>query len=305
MKTAIVSGATGLVGSSTARYLSKKGVKVLCLGRQRLDSEITRMNLGGNSTYTPLAMIDIEKLPNVLESLEWKTEEDCVFYHFAWSGSEKLTDGTLELQLSNAVDTSNAVKVAKAVGCKKFVNVGTLEETFAESWMHRNSNSSYSSSQTNYVIAKLASRDLGKITAYLEKIDYIHTRLSVPLDFELSRGNYIASTLKKIRDKEPWERPLSKHVYDVTSLADISKAYFLIGMGYQTKADYYIGASEPSTLNSLFDHFESRVRGYKIEVQKVLDENVRDFFSTSELKRDLGFSPSASFREIPTTLGVS
>ena len=305
MKTAIVSGATGMVGSSTARYLSEQGVRVLCLGRQDLNPVDTENVFGHNTTYASLAMSDVATLPKVLDTLDWDTEHDCVFYHFAWSGLKKLTDGSLEMQLSNAVNTSNAVKVAKYVGCKKFVNVGTLEETFTETWMSKKSNTPYISSQTNYIISKLASRDLGKITAYLEKIDYIHTRLSVPLDFELNKGNYIASTLKKIINKEFWEKPLSNNLYDITSLADISRAYFLIGLGLQTKADYYIGASEPATLNHIFDHFERRVRGYKIEAQLTLDENVKSIFSTSELKQDIGFSPSSNFQEIPTTFEIS
>ena len=36
MKKAIISGATGLLGSAVAKYLSKKGIEVLCLGRYKI-----------------------------------------------------------------------------------------------------------------------------------------------------------------------------------------------------------------------------------------------------------------------------
>ena len=100
------------------------------------------------------------------------------------------------------------------------------------------------------------------------------------------------------------ESRASQPVCDITSLADISRAYFLIGLGRQTKADYYIGASEPATLSHIFDYFESSIRGFKFEAQLKLDENVKSIFSTSELKQDIGFSPSSNFRKIPTTLEI-
>ena len=55
------------------------------------------------------------------------------FLQFCWSGV-KFTDGTFEEQMKNAVHAANAVKTAE-IGCSKFVNIGTLEETFVERYL--------------------------------------------------------------------------------------------------------------------------------------------------------------------------
>ena len=111
------------------------------------------------------------------------------FLSFCMGGVDRLTDGNIEDQLKNVTFSANAIKVAKKIGCLKFVNSGTIEETYAE-W-HLNNKSKYNSSQANYAMAKLAARDMCKMVAYLEKIDYVHTRLSVPLSPDLTKGGYV------------------------------------------------------------------------------------------------------------------
>ena len=80
----------------------------------------------------------------------------------------------------NSIYTSEALKVAKDIGCEKFINFGSIQETLAETSLKNDLN--FNTSQMNYTISKLASRDMCLMLGYLEKIDYIHTRLSVPID---------------------------------------------------------------------------------------------------------------------------
>ena len=141
-------------------------------------------------------MEDILLLPEKIKKNNWDPEEECVFYNFAWGGDEKLTDGSFQAQFNNATFSANALLAAKKkkIGCSKFINVGTMEETFAENYLKNPTNvSPPNRSQINYTCAKLASRDMCKILSYLEKIDYIHTRLSVPLSQSLDKGGYISS----------------------------------------------------------------------------------------------------------------
>ena len=182
------------------------------------------------------------------------------FFNFAWSGHSNLTNGDINDQLESAYYSSEAVKIAKKIGCSKFVNVGTLEETFAENHLKNSKRSSFETSQFNYTIAKLASRDMCKITAYLEKIDYIHTRLSLPLDQTLSRGSYVSRTLKNIKKKITYIKPKNKRLFDIIFLDDVSRAYYLIGKYGKDKSDYFIGTSKPVLLGILSD-FKKIING--------------------------------------------
>jgi nucleoside-diphosphate-sugar epimerase len=287
MKKAIITGASGLVGRSLAKYLSSINIDVLCLGRQDWNSEHVRDYFGEGIVYMQLEMENISLLSDKISDLNWEVGNDCVFYNFAWGGIKGLTDGSFEDQLRNAISSSLAIKVAKEIGCSKFVNSGTLEETYAQS--HIASGSPYSSAQKNYAIAKLACRDMCAMVAYLEKIDYIHTRLSVPLSPDLSAGGFISNTLRKIRNKENYEPAKNNQLYDVISTTDVADAYHLIGLRGKNKADYFIGSGNPTKLNDYFTNFKQADLGLSVEEKSYSSYDNLSFFSTKLLNTDTGF----------------
>jgi UDP-glucose 4-epimerase len=270
----------------------------LCLGRQRFDQGSARRNFGLRVTYLILAMDDILSLGQRLEDLDWKVGDDCVFFNFAWGGDQNLTDGGFSIQLKNAIYAANAVRAAKNIGCIKFVNAGTLEETYVENYLNVKDSKVYQSSQTDYALAKLASRDLCKMVAYMENINYIHTRLSVPLAFDLSQGSYVAKTLKQIAGGLPYSRPVNKNLYDVISIDDVARAYKIIGENGKNKADYFIGTSRPATLADYFDCFSQLVNSEGKCTLKSYDAGEAGLFSTEALCRDTGFVPIRRFVDI-------
>ncbi len=307
MKKAIITGATGLVGLAVAKYLSKQGIGVLCLGRKQLGNlEINNKFGSNNIDYLDINMENILSLPEEINKIGWLTGDSCVFYNFAWGGCDKLTDGEFQDQFNNAIYSSKAVLVAKKLGCIKFVNVGSLEETFAEGFIKNvEKDTPYISSQTNYAISKLASRDMCKMVSYLEKIDYIHTRLSVPLDMNLRNGGYISSVLSKIYEHKTYEKPNNPQLFDMIFTEDVAKAYYLIGIKGKNKADYFIGTSHPKTLYQYFELFEQTVKGIidsKFDNNSKLDNGI---FSTDKLLNDTGFEISNNFEDIIKTLDRS
>ena len=165
MKKAILTGATGLIGSSVAKYLANNGIEVLCLGRNVLNkTEINDLFGAKNITYLALDMENILSLMDEALNINWIPGDSCVFFNFAWQGIDKLTDGKFIDQIINVTNCSNAVLSAKKLGCHKFVNAGSIEETFAESFLKDQSkNKSYNSTQSNYALSKLASRDMCKM----------------------------------------------------------------------------------------------------------------------------------------------
>jgi len=298
VKKAIITGATGLVGSTVARYLASHGVSVLCLGRQPLDQARVSSLFGNGVAYLNLNMDEVPALAERMKKLSWSSDSETVFFHFAWRGQERLADGSFSDQLDNAIHAAEAVRAAKMVGCARFVNAGTLEETFIESYLQGTRDEPYRSSQTNYALAKLAARDTCKMVAYLEKIDYIHTRLSVPLAPDLSRGTYIALTLKKIAQGKKYEAPQNEQLFDIVLTDDVARAYYLIGQKGRNKADYFIGTSNPATLKQYFAQFEQIVQGVSIQLDKPISDHHARFFDTHALHEDTGFVASTGFQEI-------
>ena len=137
-----------------------------------------------------------------------------------------------------------------------------------------------------------------KIAAYLNEIDYVHTRLSVPLDFTLQKGSYISKTLEKIFTKVEYEKPTNTQLFDIISIKDVARAYFLIGKSGKNKADYYIGSSRPATLEKFFSAFESLLKNTsKIETPSFFPD-FHSIFDYSKLKSDTGFCPIDVFEDI-------
>ena len=298
MKKAIITGATGLVGMAVAGHFASRGVETLCLGRRVLSPADVRNHFGAGSNYLCLAMEDIASLAERVDLMTWSPGSECVFFNFAWRGCEKLTDGSFSDQVSNAVYAAEAVRAAKKLGCIKFVNAGTLEETLVERFLAGNYDYTYQSAQMDYALAKLAARDMCKMIAYLEKIDYVHTRLSIPLASDLSRGTYVAATLKKIAEGMSYDAPLSSQLFDIIFLDDVARAYCLIGVNGKNKADYFIGTSMPATLSQYFARFEYIVKNYPSEAADLVAATDTEFFSTAAIHQDTGFVATTRLRDI-------
>ena len=136
MKKAIITGSTGLVASSVVEYLLENDIKVLALGRRKIKySRIKHLSSHPNLRYIQVEMSKIEKLPQLLREINWSTDSNCVFYHFAWSGNHRLTDGNIQDQFNNVTYSSNALIIAKELGCKSFINAGSQEEKYIDSYL--------------------------------------------------------------------------------------------------------------------------------------------------------------------------
>lgn len=294
MKKAIVTGATGLVGKAVVSELSKNNISVLCIGRKKLSKASANEFFGENISYISVQMNEILSLPSLAKSIGWVTEDECVFYHFAWSGQESLTDGSFDDQLSNAVNSANAVKCAKLMGCSKFVNCGSLQETLIENHINKHNNA-FKLEQINYSSAKLASWKICNITSYLEKIDYVHTRLSVPLDPQLTRGGYVAKTLQKIACRQPIDTPKNNSFFDIIILTDVAHAFFLVGKFGKNQANYFIGTSKPTTLPDYFDGYKMLINNPVANIKEVqVPNDIAKIFDAEQLLQDTGFKTAYS-----------
>jgi UDP-glucose 4-epimerase len=289
MNYAIITGATGLIGRALAKHLISKNIEVLCIGKQELtDTEILSF-FGKKINYISCLMQDIEKLSDLIKQKFIKIGSECCFFHLAWGTKSGLTSGTLKEQMENATLSAIAIKVAKKVGCKKFITSGSLEETFIEQFLSSDA-SSFESMQSNYGLSKIASRDMCRMTAYLEKIDYIHTRLSAPLSPQLSQKSYIASTLKKILNSESYDAPKNKKFFDIISIVDVSLAFELIGKNGKNKSNYLIGTGKPVTLSVFFRQFEQKLKKGVFEpLEASMTTETKQIFNVDNLYKDTGF----------------
>ena len=161
MKKAIVTGATGFIGSVFVEYLTQtRGLEVLALGRKTPDdiSPLRQKKLSA-SRYLQIEMDDIGKLPEATATLGWEPGDDCVFFNLAWGGVSQLSDLNSEAQFGNVMAAVDALAAAHEMGCRRFIHVGTMEEAFTYKYLELDyhKNSEYNR-HVVYSVAKIAAK---------------------------------------------------------------------------------------------------------------------------------------------------
>lgn len=298
MKKAIVIGSNGFVGSALIEVLIKNNIDVLAVSRN-MSNEVQLKTKNNNLfNFIILDQARISELPTLIQKLKWEVGPECVFYNFAWSGENRLMDGSIEIQLMNVSHLANSVKVASLLGCKKFINPGSIEESFAENYLSSkwglgefNSNNAY------YAVSKIASKNMSKLMGYLYKIDYVHTRFSAALDSKLTNGGYISRVFSKILSGEiNYDKSLNKNLFDLIDLDDLADAYYLIGLYGKNKSDYFIGSGNPQMLE---DYFENLIH-YKTHRKMLPSKNYPNSnqFNSTLLLKDTGLNMATSFDKL-------
>lgn len=298
----IISGSTGFIGSAFVRYLLDKDIQVLALGRNQVDTTVLASirNKYENLTYLEIDMENIAELPEKINEINWNIGDSCMFYNFAWEGKESLSDGIFNDQLKNVKYSSNAVIAASEMGCKKFINIGSQEELFIETYLKDDKwrEVPYHSNMGVYATSKLASKDMCMLLSYLYKIDYVHIRFSAIIDENNLNSGYIGSVFNKIMNLEEHEIPKNKELFDLILISDAVEAFYQIALKGKNKDEFFIGTGKPKTLKQYFNEFSSYVNNdtensylHNYNDNFILDEGN---FSIEKLKQITGFKPSKS-----------
>ncbi len=293
MKKAIVIGANGYIGSAVVKKLLENDIEVLSISR-RSEPLFNPISTVDRHTNIFLDLEKIDLLPDEILRHKWTVGSDCVFYNFAWSGSKRLMDGTIEDQLNNVTYLSNSVNIASQIGCSKFIDSGSIEESFAKEYLENSwFDKSFDSNNENYAVSKIASKNMCMLLAYLNKIDYVHTRISAVIDRDLNGNGYISGIFKKILNNESYQKPLNEGYFDIIDLEDLANAYYLLGIYGKNKFDYFIGSGFPQKLVDYFDIFYNLKKHGKVISKKKYETSKH--FDVSYFKNDTGLDLSHSF----------
>lgn len=315
MKRAIVLGATGYLGKALVATLVKHNIDVLATGRSSRDKALEHTELKHNKVqYLSFDANNILELQNNKEVQEFVTQ-DTVCYNLIWRGNSRLRDGSLEEQLNNIEISTNAIVVSAKLGCSKFINVGTQDEEIfsnyinSDTWLEK----AYGDNDLNYAASKLVARDMNEVTAYLNKIDYIHTRFSVVLDKSLSGVSFIAKTLMNIIKGQDYPKVQNQNPMEIILLEELAEAYYHIGLNGKNKANYYIGRGDTHTLEEYFASFYQikqqidkgnldNLKSLMVKKTHNFSEGLLNTYNPSSLKEDTNFEISSDFIAITKTI---
>ena len=291
MKRAIITGADGFVGSNTVNCFLQNGIEVLAID---IVDEPRRLKSQDGLKYKCLDISDVSSLATVASIGEYDT-----FVHFAWVGSAGPQRTDYNLQMQNALNTVECMKVAKQLGCERFVCAGSIMEREVEAAVH--SQGSRPGMGYIYGMGKHIAHCLCKAVAADIGIDLLWPMITNAYGVGELSPRFVNTTLRKIINGEPLQFTAGTQNYDFVYVTDVARAFYAVAQDGVPFKEYIIGSGNARPL-----------REFILEMQQALaPDAVPQFgdvpftgtnlplsaFDSSELEQDCSFKTEVSFAE--------
>jgi nucleoside-diphosphate-sugar epimerase len=235
---AIVTGANGFVGSNLVKKLVSEGIEVLAIDLSFQNSRLEKNSL----IHTmELSIADISKLSALIENGYYD-----VFYHFAWVGSAGPLRADEKVQTQNALWTIDCLRVASAIGCKKFVCAGSIMEFEVHEAMY--AQGSKPGLAYIYGVGKVLAHELAKPIANQLGIDLVWAYITNAYGVGENSPRFINTTLRKINNNERLEFTSGTQNYDFIYVTDVANAFYLLGLKGKANKGYIIGSGNAKPL---------------------------------------------------------
>lgn len=291
---AIVTGATGFVGKALVEELLNNGIGIVAYVRNR--SRIPEEWL--NDKRIHLVYGDLNELYKVMQSNAENGKAD-IFYHLGWYGTSGMERADIEGQLQNVSYTCEAIRTSAALGCKAFVNAGSIMEFEVIKLMN---SGNYVPGMSNiYSTAKVAADFMGRTLANSLSIKYINVIISNIYGVGEHSARFLNTTVRKMKKNEMIPLTHGNQLYDFIYITDAARAICSAGLKGGNNESYYIGNSSQKSLKE-----------YIIEMKTVLDSTSElkfgavplnaptityEEFDTHKLETEFGFIPYVSFAD--------
>lgn len=291
MKTAIISGANGFVGSALVRELLEYGYRIYALGRENRSGNLPD---DPNVTFVPCGLAEMAGLKDKLPA-----ENYDVFYHLAWEGSAGPARADTALQLQNAQWTVDSLRAAKELGCKRFLCAGSIMER--ETMAAARAQGSKPGMGYIYGGGKLIAHVMCKSVAAQIGIDLIWPMITNAYGVGERSPRMVNTAIRKcIRGESP-QFTAGTQNYDFVYIDDVARGFRLIGEKGKPFHEYLIGSSAARPLKEFLLEMQAAVApelpfrfggipftGVDLPLSK---------FDCSQTEADTGFRAEVSFAE--------
>ena len=237
MKTAVVTGANGFVGSAVVNELLSNNYKVYAVVRNNHADRLSDLD---NVEIVNCELSDIDRLPGQI------TEKCDVFYHFAWSGSAGKDRANTRLQLDNVQWSVESIRAAKKLGCSRLVFAGSIVEKECLAAAYTGGNRP----GLGYIYGggKVAAHILCSSVAAAEGIDLLWGEITNAYGVGEVSPRLVNSTIRKCIAGVSPEFTAGTQNYDFVYIDDVARAFRLIGENGKPFTSYLIGSSAAKPL---------------------------------------------------------
>ena len=291
MKKAIITGADGFVGSNTVKCFLDNGVEVLAID---IVDEPRRLKPQNGLKYKCLDISDMSLLANVAYHGEYDT-----FVHFAWAGSAGPQRTDYNLQMQNALTTVECMKVAKQLGCERFVCAGSIMEREVEAAIH--TQGSRPGMGYIYGMGKHIAHCMCKAVAANIGIDLLWPMITNAYGVGELSPRFVNTTLRKIINGEPLQFTAGTQNYDFVYVTDVARAFYAVAQYGVPFKEYIIGSGNARPLKEFILEMQQALAPDAVpqfgDVPFTGTNLSLSAFDTSEIEQDCSFEPEVGFVE--------
>lgn len=287
----IITGADGFVGSYTVKYFLEQGKNVLALD---ISETPGRLGIHENMTYL---QCDISDTTAMLETIPHGMYD--TFIHFAWNGSAGAARVDYNLQMKNALNTVECLKVAKELGCSRFIGAGSIMEYEVEAVVH--AQESQPGLEYIYGMGKHIAHSMCKSVAAKIGIDLLWPMITNAYGVGELSPRFVNNTLRKIIKGESLQFTAATQNYDFVYVTDVAKAFYLVSEYGKPFCEYMIGSGNARPLREFILEMQQACAPDSIPIFGEIPFTGTNMplktFDITAINKDCGYMPDVSFAE--------
>lgn len=292
MKSVVITGADGFIGSHLVRRFAERGYEVFAL---------TIPNSPVISRIKGIANVRVfeEELQEWARYADEMPQKPAALIHLAWAGVTPESRTDTELQMSNIRLCMDAAKMAAGLQAERFILPGsTMEYAYSGGLINKES---CPSPQNAYGAAKIAARYLcGALCEELE-LPFIYAVISGIYSAQRQDNNVIFYTLKTLLKGECPALTRLEQLWDYVHIDDVTRAFCLIAEKGKGGAFYAIGHGDNWPLSNYIymirDAIDPRLPLGVGEIPYKDERLPSSCVDLRSLREDTGFVPEISFEE--------
>ena len=279
-----------MIGAALTRCAVKEGIEVLCIVRK----DSGRLDNIPQSDLVKIEYCDINEYCSLNLSSSYE-----IFYHLAWEKTFGASRDDVNTQVKNIQYTLDAVRLAKRLGCKKFIGAGSQAEYGIVTEPLRPDTPV--NPESGYGTAKYAAGKLSRLLCSQLDLQFNWVRiLSVfgPLDGNQTLIMYVINELKAGRSPELTK---CEQVWDYLYCDDAAKAFLAIGKNGVDGKTYPLGSGNEKKLSEYIEAIRDIIApGVTLQLGRKEYYPHQPMYlcaDISELSHDTGWKPEVSFEE--------
>lgn len=219
IRSAVITGPTGAVGTALCRELAAKGIRVYAVCRPGS----ARLTAVPAHPLISVVQCDVSELARLQELIPTGAD---AFYHFAWAKTTGEGRNDMYAQTENIRYTVDAVRVAASLGCAVFIGAGSQAEYGRVEGMLRPDTPCFP--ENGYGMAKLCAGQMSRVEAAKLGVAHIWTRILSVYGPGDGAGSMVSSVITKLLQGEKPALTAGVQLWDYLYSEDAAVAFRLL-----------------------------------------------------------------------------